>query len=74
MFVSSADPKLAVLQTPPEEAVLAKGMPADRFDRVRSTVRENIGWSLVMVTTHPPPTPDVVSRLVDGELAPRVAG
>ena len=57
------------VQTPPEEAVVAKGMPADRFDRVRSTVRENIGWSLVMVTTHPPPTPDVVSRLVDGELA-----
>ena len=57
------------VQTPPEEAVVAKGMPADRFDRVRSTVRENIGWSLVMVTTHPAPTPDVVSRLVDGELA-----
>ena len=54
--------------------MLAKGMPADRFDRVRSTVRENIGWSLVMVTTHPPPTPDVVSRLVDGELTHRVAG
>ena len=28
----------------------------DHFARVRSTVRENIGWSLVMVTTHPLPT------------------
>ena len=27
----------------------------DHFARVRSTVRENIGWSLVMVTTHPLP-------------------
>ena len=43
-----------MLRTAPltQDAVAEKGMPADRFERVRSTVRENIGWSLCMVTTH----------------------
>ena len=35
-----------------QNLVAAKGMAEDRFARVRSTVRENIGWSLCMVTTH----------------------
>lgn len=35
-----------------QDLVAAKGMAEDRFARVRSTVRENIGWSLCMVTTH----------------------
>ena len=57
--------------TPPTDLVAEKGMPEDRFDLVRSTVRENIGWSLVMVTTHPlPETAGVLSLLVDGLVRP----
>eukprot|EP01052_Picozoa_sp_SAG31_P032389 SAG31_NODE_3547_length_4135_cov_4.829534_4_plen_119_part_00 len=44
-------------------------MAEDRFERVRSTVRENIGWSLCMVTTHPLPPSTIqstLSLLVDG--------
>ena len=35
-----------------QDLVASKGMVGDRFARVRSTVRENIGWSLCMVATH----------------------
>lgn len=44
-------------------------MPEDRFARVRSTVRENIGWSLCMVTTHEIPAStrnEVLEVLVHG--------
>jgi hypothetical protein len=48
----------------------AVALPPDRFQRVRSTVRENVGWSLVMVTTHTLPTVPrrerLAQRLLDG--------
>ena len=55
-----------------QDLLADKGMAEDRFARVRSTVRENIGWSLCMVATHKLPLstrsqslPVLVDGLVD---------
>ena len=55
-----------------QDLLASKSMAEDRFARVRSTVRENIGWSLCMVATHELPLstrskilPVLVNGLVD---------
>lgn len=52
-----------------QDLLADKDMAEDRFARVRSTVRENIGWSLCMVTTHKLPQSTLSTTLpllVDG--------
>ena len=51
---------------PPSSLLEEKGL-GERFEPVRSAVREALARSLVIVATHPLPNPDVVlARLVEG--------